>query len=961
MIHFDFYTIANSDGEILWQAQEGPQQELFDYTHDPAIQAQEILYGGARGGGKTSALVAWMAAHVDNPGYRGLILRKTNESLKEFIDTAWVLYKKMGARQTGRPTGFEWPNGAHLYTGHFKDERSLEDYKGHEYHRIGLEEASQIASEKMYEALLGSNRSTVKGILSRILLTTNPDGVGNCLDAGEVLTPSGWKDIKDFSVGDPVFTVQPNGQMTETVVSQVIAAPYEGNLCRVDLRGFSMSCTPNHSVPKLGGTRTDPHKLFTLTPFDELPGQAQILRTVDWVGTPIQPHFILPHFEEGTGKKKSRLQQPDSVRSDLFFQLMGWFLAEGHTLVRDNSFGLSQRKKPGVEAITALMGEIGFTGKWNSDCFIVHSQKWCNYFKQFGKQAVRFIPDWMKNSDKRHLELLFYAIMDGDGHWEVRGKSGQYYSTSKQLSDDVAEIAVRLGYHVYSSDRMPSSKGLRSYMVNFKTNGSRGVEFRTNQHVYDVSSESTKPTAVEHVPFNGTVYCLGIADTHTFVVRQNGAVWVSGNSWLQKRFIKVYQKGILIKPKTAFYGENKKVRVFIPAKITDNQILMERDPGYYDQLNGIQNEALRRAWLLGDWDCQEGAFFPEFRPNGPYAGEPDRANHVIPAHEIPTWCHRWGALDWGYAHHAAGYWGAFNIDKRTHVYREMMVRNMAAEEVGSEYARRSIPDLEGIADRSMVVYLSHDAFSARNAGKSIAEQVKVGIERILGPGSCYLLGKTEEERKLASLGNDKAGAEEMFAERFNEQFKNARIVLKRSGSDRVAAASVARSFFQWRVYNEQVEPDMVHARRLMEQVDGYRKYTAYMKKFDEQQKAPPVPNVQIHDCCQVLIETIPQLRPDPNDLEKVRKFHGDPDKETIGDDPWDGFAYLLMGASEQQNALPYSEFMSREVLRHLGTKETDINLKIQVARQAHDKFNKQTSGAVIESLTRDSMRSRWHN
>lgn len=604
---FQTYTILSADGDVLWQAQPGPQQKLFDLSFSPVDPAQEILYGGARGGGKTAALIAWMTAHIDNPRFKGLILRKTNESLKEFVDEAWALYKKLGAKRDGRPTGFTFPSGAKIYTGHFKDERSLEDYKGHEYHFIGIEEASQISQEALYEALLGSNRSTVKGILPRVLLTTNPDGPGN------------------------------------------------------------------------------------------------------------------------------------------FF--------------------------------------------------------------------------------------------------------------------------------------------------------------------------------------------------------------------LQRRFINVYSNGQKIEPKTRFVSESGRVRVYIPARIYDNAILMERDPGYLRYLEGIQNEALRKAWLLGDWDCHTGLFFPEWRPNGPYAGEPSNANHVIPSQELPAWCHRWASLDWGYAHHAAGYWFANAPDKRVHVYREMVVRNMDAEDLGAEFAKRTMEDVERLPDNAITLYLSHDAFSARNSGKTIAEQIKTGIERIIGPGSCYLLGKTEAERKLQEQDQD--AAKEMFSERFKEQFGNAKIVIKRSASDRVAMASVTRQYLKWNKVVERVEPDMGYARRLLEQVNGYQKYADYLKKFEDQQKLPPTPMVQIHDCCRVLIETIPQLRPDPNDLEKVRKFHGD--ENSIGDDPWDGFGYGIMGATEQQNALPYSEFMAREVMRHLGDNVTDINLRIQVAMQAHQKFNKASTGSVIESLPRDSMRQRWHN
>ena len=51
--------------------------------------------------------------------------------------------------------------------------------------------------------------------------------------------------------------------------------------------------------------------------------------------------------------------------------------------------------------------------------------------------------------------------------------------------------------------------------------------------------------------------------------------------------------------------------MFIPAKLTDNVVLMQNNPEY---LNVLQNlpEHLRKAYLEGDWDAMEGQYFDEF-------------------------------------------------------------------------------------------------------------------------------------------------------------------------------------------------------------------------------------------------------------------------------------------------------------------------------------------------------------
>lgn len=161
--------------QIAWEPQEGPQ--TFVLTR----QEKEILYGGARGGGKTDAGIIWMVEpeYIANPEYRGLVLRETAEDLTDWLDRADRLYRTLGAKKTGKPAVFEFPSGAKIRTGHLGDEEAFNKYKGHEYQKILVEELTQIPSETRYMKLLGSCRSTVEGLKPQIFCTTNPDGPGH--------------------------------------------------------------------------------------------------------------------------------------------------------------------------------------------------------------------------------------------------------------------------------------------------------------------------------------------------------------------------------------------------------------------------------------------------------------------------------------------------------------------------------------------------------------------------------------------------------------------------------------------------------------------------------------------------------------------------------------------------------------------------------------------------------------
>lgn len=79
-------------------------------------------------------------------------------------------------------------------------------------------------------------------------------------------------------------------------------------------------------------------------------------------------------------------------------------------------------------------------------------------------------------------------------------------------------------------------------------------------------------------------------------------------------------------------------RMFIPSRVVDNKILLERDPGYIARLRGSGSAELVRAWLDGDWNVVQGAFFDTFG-----------AKHLIRPFAIPEHWTRFCAYDHGYA------------------------------------------------------------------------------------------------------------------------------------------------------------------------------------------------------------------------------------------------------------------------------------------------------------------------
>jgi len=166
--------------EVKWYP--FPKQKL-------ALEATsfEILFGGARGPGKTAAGMVWILGpeyekgkyYINHPLYRALVLRKNYDDLVDWLDRVSFFYQNLGVKISGLPAVIRFPSGALFRLGHLKDRRSYEKYLGHEYQRILIEELTLIPQENYYSAILGSCRSTIEELKPQVFCTSNPDGVGH--------------------------------------------------------------------------------------------------------------------------------------------------------------------------------------------------------------------------------------------------------------------------------------------------------------------------------------------------------------------------------------------------------------------------------------------------------------------------------------------------------------------------------------------------------------------------------------------------------------------------------------------------------------------------------------------------------------------------------------------------------------------------------------------------------------
>lgn len=700
--------------------------------------------------GKSYALLADAAAGFNHPSFNGLLVRRTNDELRELKAKSQELYKRIWPRANFNKSDSEWtfPSGARLWMSYLEKDEDVMRYQGQAFTWIGFDELTQWPTPHAWNYLASRLRTADPTLKTYMRATTNPGGPGHCLPFGEVLTTFGWKDIKNVVEGDIVYSLDHNAKLVLKTVTGTVKEWYNGNMVS---RKDQMVFTENHRLP----FRANNGQL-EIRPFYNLPGQCNIFRAhscgIDGEDAP----FTVPNFVS----RKTKLTQPDQLSAKNYAELLGWFLSEGFTLDRDKEFGISQVKPHNRVKIKSLLEDCGFTFRTSSSAYSISSPKWWNYFKQFGKCRDKFIPIEIKKS--KYLKEFFFALMDGDGHWQSE-TSGTYYTISEKLKNDVMEVLVLLGYSASCSERQRLDRNGPSFEIHF-TNRST-TELNTGNHLYDVKTES-KSVNIEKTHFEGFVYCITVPETETFFVRQNGYVWVSGNTWVKKMFIDPAPWGeafwatdvetgeVLVEPDLIFrngkYVPNPNAgqplfkRRFIPSRLSDNPYLM--GSGDYERMLLSLGEVDRKRLYEGDWDVSYGAAFPEW----------NRKVHVVPYFEIPSGWRKFRACDYGYGSASAVIWFAISPEDQLVVYRELYVKKMLAVDLADQ-----ILYLE--QDDGTISYgiLDSSCWSKRgDPGPSIAEQM-IGRGCRWRPSDrskgSRVAGKQELHRRLSFTEDEKPG------------------------------------------------------------------------------------------------------------------------------------------------------------------------------------------------------------
>lgn len=363
-----------------------------------------------------------------------------------------------------------------------------------------------------------------KSTYARTGLIANVTPAEACMaDDTEVLTDSGWANLKDVASGDFVLTLNPATGLSE--YQPVLAKQeyyYNGDLLHFKSRFVDQLVTPQHRmwVGKMrrdrvpaGGSRTATrgkrevsfHWDYALA--SDVYGRwgYYLSRDVRWEGVEPEPRVRIGKYD---------------IEIETWCKFLGAWMGDGSAFDAGNGNYVIKlavvTKDEKRRYFRSLLDDMGVNHHESQYGFSFQDKALCQWLQPFKGAKNKHLPIEVKQYPPALLLCLIEGLMKSDGNMETK----TFGSASKRLADDFQEICLKAGYNATHWTRVEQSKPI----------GGSSTHYKCRYSTANASPNKILPRSHAKVPYAGMVYDITVPNG-VFLSRRNGRASFTGNSW----------------------------------------------------------------------------------------------------------------------------------------------------------------------------------------------------------------------------------------------------------------------------------------------------------------------------------------------------------------------------------------------------------------------------------------------
>ncbi len=355
----------------------------------------------------------------------------------------------------------------------------------------------------------------------------------------DVLTYTGWKNIKDITKNDLIATLTDNKYLKYVKPIDVYNWNYEGDIYQLRSQQVDLDVTMDH---ELYVKRRDKKEFELIQAKDIMGKRYNLKKNCEYLNDEIK-ELILPEYLNSAIKKPSK-----KIDYDAFLEFLGIFIADG--CIYNNCIQIAGEKQRKInhlrEVCSRLNINIQSDKKKNSDLnsyglgcnHKLYDIQLLKYIEELNVGALtKYLPDYVWKLNQRQARILLNSLISCDGSKNNQG-SVCYYTSSKRLANDVMRLAIHAGWS--ASIKLIREKGseykiqrkdkLDVGVINADTLSIRINKTKNEPQINHGHKNNQNGQSERTYYYKGKVYCLEVP-SHVFMVRQNNKnVWIGNCS-----------------------------------------------------------------------------------------------------------------------------------------------------------------------------------------------------------------------------------------------------------------------------------------------------------------------------------------------------------------------------------------------------------------------------------------------